>query len=47
MINGVSLPDYYVKDTDSWRVFPHGIHRVTKEEILAHQPVAGNFSEDL
>jgi uncharacterized protein len=41
------VPDYYVKDTDSWLVFPHEIQGLTKEEILAHKPVAGNFFEDL
>jgi len=39
-------PDYYVKDTDSWLVFPHEIQGLTKDEILAHKPVLGNFFDD-
>ncbi len=37
------LPDYYVHDTDRWLVFPHEIQGLTREEILAHKPVAANF----
>lgn len=37
------VPDYYIKDTDSWLVFPHEIQGLTREEILAHKPVAKNF----
>jgi hypothetical protein len=32
-----------VRDTDSWLVFPHEIQGLTREEILAHKPVAENF----
>ena len=37
------VPDYYVRDTDSWLVFPHEIQGLTREEILQHKPVAKNF----
>ena len=37
------VPDYYVKETDSWLVFPHEIQGLTREEILAHKPVLENF----
>jgi hypoxanthine phosphoribosyltransferase len=37
------VPDYYVKATDRWLVFPHEIQGLTREEILAHKPVAENF----
>ena len=41
------VPDYYVRDTDSWLVFPHEIQGLTKEEILAHKPVAANFFDSV
>ena len=41
------VPDYYVKETDSWLVFPHEIQGLTQEEILAHKPVSGNFFDDV
>jgi hypoxanthine phosphoribosyltransferase len=37
------VPDYYVKATDRWLVFPHEIQGLTREEILAHKPVGENF----
>jgi hypoxanthine phosphoribosyltransferase len=37
------VPDYYVRETDSWLVFPHEIQGLTQEEILTHKPVAANF----
>ena len=37
------IPDYYIRDTDSWLVFPHEIQGLTREEILAHKPVGENF----
>jgi hypoxanthine phosphoribosyltransferase len=37
------VPDYYVRDTDSWLVFPHEIQGLTREEILAHKPVGEDF----
>lgn len=36
-------PDYYIRDTDSWLVFPHEIHGLTREEILEHKPVGKDF----
>jgi uncharacterized protein len=37
------VPDYYIRDTDSWLVFPHEIQGLTREEILANKPVGKNF----
>ena len=37
------VPDYYVRETDSWLVFPHEIQGLTREEILQHKPVSENF----
>jgi uncharacterized protein len=37
------VPDYYIRDTDQWLVFPHELKGLTREEILAHKPVAENF----
>jgi hypoxanthine phosphoribosyltransferase len=37
------VPDYYIRDTDSWLVFPHEIQGLTREEILAHKPVGEDF----
>jgi uncharacterized protein len=41
------VPDYYVRDTDSWLVFPHEIQGLTREEILKHKPVAKNFFDPI
>lgn len=38
-------PDYYVRTTDSWLVFPHELHGLTREEIRAHKPVDESFFE--
>ena len=32
-------PDYFVRETDHWLVFPHELCGLTREEILAHKPV--------
>jgi len=40
------VPDFYVRDTDRWLVFPHEIQGLTREEILAHKPVGENFFAD-
>jgi hypoxanthine phosphoribosyltransferase len=40
------VPDYYVKATDAWLVFPHEIQGLTQEEILAHKPVMPNFFDE-
>ena len=38
-------PDFHVRTTDAWLVFPHELQGLTREEILAHKPVdAGFFS---
>jgi len=36
-------PDYHVRETDSWLVFPHEIQGLTQAEILQHKPVMANF----
>ena len=36
-------PDYYVRSTDQWLVFPHEVQGLTREEILAHKPVDERF----
>lgn len=37
------IPDYYVKATESWLVFPHEIQGLSREEILAHKPLDESF----
>jgi uncharacterized protein len=37
------VPDYYIRETDHWLVFPHEIQGLTREEILEHKPVGENF----
>jgi len=39
------VPDYFVRDTDSWLVFPHEIQGLTEAEILQHKPVGKEFFE--
>ena len=36
-------PDYYVRETEQWLVFPHELCGLTHEEILAHKPVNASF----
>lgn len=36
-------PDYFVRSTDTWLVFPHEIQGLSREEILAHKPVDASF----
>lgn len=36
-------PDYYVRTTNSWLVFPHEIQGLTREEILEHKPAAASL----
>jgi hypoxanthine phosphoribosyltransferase len=36
-------PDFYVRSTDQWLVFPHEVQGLTREEILAHKPVDESF----
>ncbi len=37
------VPDYYVRSTDQWLVFPHEMEGLTRDEILAHKPVDDSF----
>jgi uncharacterized protein len=42
--NRTSLqPDFYVRSTDRWLVFPHELQGLTREEILRHKPVDPGF----
>ncbi len=41
------VPDYYVRETDRWLVFPHEIQGLTREEILANKPVGQNFFDPI
>lgn len=36
-------PDYYIRTTDQWLVFPHELRGLTREEILKHKPVDESF----
>ncbi len=36
-------PDYFVRESESWLVFPHEIQGLTREEILTHKPVDPGF----
>jgi hypoxanthine phosphoribosyltransferase len=36
-------PDYYVRATDQWLVFPHELQGLSREEILAHKPLDESF----
>jgi uncharacterized protein len=36
-------PDYYIRETDQWLVFPHEMHGLTRQEILANKPVGEDF----
>lgn len=37
------VPDFYVRATDKWLVFPHEIQGLTREEIMANKPVGPDF----
>jgi hypoxanthine phosphoribosyltransferase len=39
-------PDYFVRETDHWLVFPHELCGLTREEILMHKPVGQDFLPD-
>jgi uncharacterized protein len=41
--NSSLIPDYYVRATDRWLVFPHEVNGLTREEILANKPVDASF----
>ena len=36
-------PDFHVRTTDQWLVFPHELQGLTREEILANKPVDERF----
>lgn len=36
-------PDYYVRTTEQWLVFPHELQGLTREEILRHKPLDESF----
>lgn len=36
-------PDYFMRETDQWLVFPHELQGLTREEILANKPVGEEF----
>lgn len=33
------VPDFYIHKTDEWLVFPHEMHGLSREELLAHKPL--------
>jgi uncharacterized protein len=37
------VPDYFVRQTGKWLVFPHEIRGLTRDEILTHKPVDPSF----
>jgi uncharacterized protein len=37
------VPDFYVRATDEWLVFPHEVCGLSRDEILAHKPVDETF----
>src|SRR4051794_12241472 len=37
------IPDFYVRTTDQWLVFPHELEGLTRQEILDHRPVDESF----
>ena len=39
-------PDYFVRSTDQWLVFPHEMQGLSREEILQHKPVDESFFLD-
>jgi uncharacterized protein len=39
------VPDYYVRMTNKWLVFPHEVQGLTREEILKNKPVSEDFFE--
>jgi len=36
-------PDFHVRATDAWLVFPHELKGLTRDEILANKPVGEDF----
>lgn len=40
-----SQPDYFVHETDRWLVFPHELHGLSRDELVAHKPGIGAILE--
>jgi hypoxanthine phosphoribosyltransferase len=36
-------PDYFIRQTNHWLVFPHELQGLTRQEILQHKPVDASF----
>lgn len=36
-------PDYFIRESDQWLVFPHEVQGLTREEILKNKPVGEDF----
>lgn len=36
-------PDYFIRETDQWLVFPHEVQGLTRVEILKNKPVGEDF----
>jgi uncharacterized protein len=36
-------PDYFVRETNDWLVFPHELKGLTRQEILDHKPLDASF----
>ena len=36
-------PDYHIRETNHWLVFPHELRGLSREEILDHKPVDASF----
>ena len=41
------VPDYYVHKTESWLVFPHELHGLSRDEILHHKRGITAFADRL
>jgi hypothetical protein len=39
-------PDFYIRTTEDWLVFPHELQGLTREEILANKPLDEGFFLD-
>ena len=37
------VPDYFLKETDQWLVFPHELQGLTVEEIIKNKPSIANM----
>ncbi len=40
-------PDYFVKETDEWLVFPHEVDGLTDQEIRQHKELADSIKEKI